>query len=178
MGPTQINGLPAHVLLVHVVVVVIPLAALALVLSVTWPAAQRRLGVVTPLLALVGLVFVPVTTHAGEWLAARLGTSPAIAHHVQIGHDLLPWAVVLFVVALAHWLWARATRRAAVTVADRPSGGGVAVAERTTTATPTRVKVGNAVFVVVGVAAAVVAVWMTYRIGDSGAKAAWTGIVR
>src|SRR5690606_3120134 len=71
-----INGLPLHVLLVHLVVIVVPLAALCLLLSAFWPAARRRLGIVTPLVALVGLVAVPFTTAAGEWLQARVGATP------------------------------------------------------------------------------------------------------
>jgi len=57
----EINGLPAHVLLVHAVVIVIPLAALLTVLSALWPAARRRLGIVTPIVALIALILVPVS---------------------------------------------------------------------------------------------------------------------
>ncbi|WP_255452867.1 hypothetical protein [Cryobacterium sp. Sr8] len=35
----EINGLPAHVLLIHFVVIVVPLAALCALLAVAWPAA-------------------------------------------------------------------------------------------------------------------------------------------
>ena len=66
MPPTRINGLPAHILLVHVVVVLVPAAALAVVLAAWWPAARRRLGVGMPALTFLALLFVPVTTHAGE----------------------------------------------------------------------------------------------------------------
>ena len=87
MGPTQINGLPAHVLLVHLVVVFVPIAALMLIASVAWPAARRRLGVGTPLVALIPLVVVPVTTHAGEWLKDRLPENPRIERHAaERGH--------------------------------------------------------------------------------------------
>ena len=39
----QIDGLPTHVLIVHFVVVAVPLSALLLVASAVWPAARRRL---------------------------------------------------------------------------------------------------------------------------------------
>ncbi|WP_233625292.1 hypothetical protein [Actinoplanes sp. ATCC 53533] len=39
-----VNGLPAHILLVHAIVVLLPLAALLLVLTAVWPAARRRLA--------------------------------------------------------------------------------------------------------------------------------------
>lgn len=39
---STINGLPAHVLLVHAVVVLVPLTAIMLVLAAFWPSARRR----------------------------------------------------------------------------------------------------------------------------------------
>ena len=72
----EINGLPAHVLLIHFVVIVVPLAALCALLAVAWPAARRRLGIVTPLIALAALVSVPLTTEAGEWLEERVAETP------------------------------------------------------------------------------------------------------
>ncbi len=177
-----INGLPAHVLLVHAVVVLLPLASLALALSVLWPTARRRLGIVTPLLALVGLVLVPITTSAGEYLEKQFGgDNPAIEKHAHLGDQLLPYAIALFVVALAHWVWSLRLRRQAeqvLTVGAPSGGGGVAVAERTSTATvatATATKVGNVVFAVLGVVAAALTVWMVVRIGDSGAQAVWGG---
>jgi hypothetical protein len=69
----EINGLPAHALLVHLVVVVVPLSALAAIVVSLWPAAQRKLTFLVPLGAVVGLIAVPFTTAAGTDLAARLG---------------------------------------------------------------------------------------------------------
>lgn len=172
-----INGLPAHPLLVHAVVVLIPLAALALVLSTLWPVARRRLGIVTPLLALVALVLVPITTEAGESLERSFPQSvPAIEKHAELGDQLLPWAVGLFVVALAHWLWTVRRNRAAASARTEPAtgGGGVAVAERTQTTTRPNVVV-DVVFAVLAVVVAVGSVWMLVRIGDSGAQAVWGG---
>ena len=64
--PTVINGLPAHVLLIHVLIALVPLGALFTVLSAVWPAARARLGIFSPLTCLVAVVFVPITTNAGE----------------------------------------------------------------------------------------------------------------
>jgi hypothetical protein len=83
------NGLPLHVLLVHFVVIVVPLAALCTVLA-AWPAARRRLGIVTPIIALAALIAVPITTDAGQWLEARVGHSELIAAHKALGETLLP----------------------------------------------------------------------------------------
>jgi hypothetical protein len=66
MGPNTINGLPAHTLLVHIVVVMVPLTALLVILTVLWPAAQRRLGIITPLAVFATLVAVSLTGDADD----------------------------------------------------------------------------------------------------------------
>jgi hypothetical protein len=161
VGPTEINGLPAHALLVHLVVVLVPLAALLVVLSAVWPAARRRLGVLTPSVALVALVSVPLTTHAGEWLEARVPPDPLVRRHTELGDGLLPWAIGLFVLAAAVWLWGRraevgGSADGGTHAAPRPGGPAVMIA-----------------LAVLSVAVAVGSVVQIYRIGDSGAKAVW-----
>lgn len=106
-GSLQVGGLPLHPLLVHAVVVLLPLTALALVLAQLWPAARRRLGIVTPLAALLVLVLVPVTILAGESLKQTVGPLPAVAVHEGYGRMLPPWAIALFAVASAQWAWFR-----------------------------------------------------------------------
>ena len=149
----QFNGLPIHVLLVHLIVIIVPLAALCLLLSAFWPAARRRLGFATPLVALVALVAVPFTTAAGEWLQARIAPTPLIERHVTLGPTLLPWVIAVFVVASALWLWyylapsgPRWLRVSAVIVID---------------AAVLITAIGSVVTVVL--------------IGESGAAAVWTG---
>jgi hypothetical protein len=107
MDSFTIAGLPMHVLLVHAVVILTPLTALAVLMHAFWPAAARRLGVVTPLAALVVLVLVPITVSAGQALEKLVPETPAVEHHADLGGTLLPWAIGLFVVALALWLWTR-----------------------------------------------------------------------
>ncbi|MGW3950045.1 DUF2231 domain-containing protein [Streptomyces sp. NPDC004752] len=152
-----VNGLPAHVLLVHIVVVLVPLTALALVVAAWWPRAARRLGPLLPLLALVALVSVPLTTQAGEWLERHVTSDDLVRRHTELGDGLLPWALGLFVLAAAVW-WA--TR----SVSAEPGRGG----GKRWSALPVRIVVG-----VLSLAVAVGAVVDVYRIGDSGAKAAW-----
>ncbi|EYT91247.1 hypothetical protein ThrDRAFT_03091 [Frankia casuarinae] len=163
VGPTEINGLPAHVLLVHVVVILVPLAAMLVVLSAVWPAARRRLGVITPLVALVALVSVPLTTHAGEWLEARVPSNELVRRHAELGDTLLPWAAGLFVAAAASWVLAR--RSAATGTETAPA--------RTATGPGRTVLV--AVLAVLSLVVAAGSVVQVYRIGDSGAQAVWHG---
>ena len=192
--PVKIGGLPAHVLLVHAVVVLLPLAALMLVLGVLWPQARRKFGVLTPLAALVGLVLVPVTTHAGEWLESRLPRSKAIERHADLGDQLLPWAAGLFVMAAAVW-WVGRRRELTWRPGAAPAGSpdtaaGPASGPSSTgpgsTATlvrPAAVETRpaapvwlTAVLTVLSIVAAVGVSVMLYRIGDSGAHAVWNGV--
>lgn len=153
--PHTINGVPAHVLLVHAVVVLLPLAALLAVLGAVWPAARRRLGILIPLTALVSVLFIPLTTNAGEWLQEHVPNSELVRRHVRLGDGLLVWAGLLFVLSAALWL------------ADVAPGRGW----RLPAAAGSRAvrMVGSVLLCAV----AVVAVVQVYRIGDSGARAAW-----
>ncbi|MBO1329980.1 DUF2231 domain-containing protein [Streptomyces sp. VRA16 Mangrove soil] len=153
-----INGLPAHVLLVHVVVVLVPLTALALVVCAVWPRAARRVGIGLPVLALVALATVPLTTNAGEWLERHVASTALVRRHTELGDGLLPWALGLFALAVGVW-W----------VAGRAAASGTSHAPRRI-ALPLRVAAG-----VLSLAVAAGAVVDVYRIGDSGAKAAWQG---
>ncbi|MFD8597926.1 DUF2231 domain-containing protein [Kitasatospora sp. NPDC059646] len=147
---STINGLPAHILLVHLVVVFVPLTALALIVCALSPAAARRAGLALPLLAFVTLASVPLTTEAGEWLERHVERTDVVRRHTELGDGLLPWAAGLFVLAVVVW-WA--TRRAA---GGRPFSSAL--------------RIGAAVLCA---AVAVGAVVDVYLIGDSGAKAAW-----
>ncbi|MFD6025294.1 DUF2231 domain-containing protein [Streptomyces griseoluteus] len=158
MSLTVINGLPAHVLFVHFVIVLVPLSALALVICAVWPAGARRLGLLLPALALVTLASVPLATHAGEWLEAHVESDPLVREHAELGDGLLPWAAGLLVLAAAVWWMARRSAPTAGRTADA------------SWAPPALLRGAVAVL---SLAVAVGAVVDVYRIGDSGAKAAW-----
>jgi hypothetical protein len=149
-----INGLPAHVLLVHLIVVLAPLTAVLAILCAVWPAARRRLVWLVLALALVVMVVTPLTTEAGEWLQQRIGASPALATHAELGDTMLYFSIALLVAAVLlaalHW---RESRGATVN---------------------TVVAVVIAALVLIASVATTVQV---YRIGDSGARAAWAGLV-
>jgi len=158
-GVFEIAGLPAHPLLVHAVVVLIPLTVLALWLGTAWPAARRRLGVVTPLAALVVAVLVPITAAAGQALAEIVGPLPGVQRHGALGQTLLPWSIGLFVVAAGQWAW---FRFAEPRVRSRSRAG------------------ARGIGVSVGVLAGAVgagALVMTVLVGDSGARAVWSGLL-
>jgi ABC-type branched-subunit amino acid transport system permease subunit len=149
----MIWGLPAHVLLVHAIVVLAPLTAALEILCGFWPAARRRLVWLVVALAGATLVLTPVTTDAGEWLEHQQGSiSPILREHAERGDWMIYFSVALFVVAMAlavlHWLEGRSDRpRMAATVV-------VAI-----------------VALLVGVSSIVTVA----RIGHSGAESVWGG---
>lgn len=145
----EIDGLPLHVLVVHLAVVLLPTAALAVLLVAVWPAARTRLGPLPLALALGALAVVPVTTSAGNWLRDRVGESTPVRRHAELGEGLLPWVMALAVVAAAVWL-----------ASDRLDTG--------------LVRVVAALVALVVAAGTVVTV---YRVGESGARSVWEGRV-
>src|SRR5690349_4975012 len=160
-----VNGLPAHILLVHAIVVLLPLAALLLVLTAVWPAARRRLAGPNAILSVLVVALVPVTTSAGEWLEHRIAETPLVRDHTELGDTAIWVALPVAVLALAIWWRQRETTASAATTGT---------AQRRTYLAPLSVTVTRivaALAIVVGAAA----VYDTYRIGDSGAKASWTG---
>jgi len=153
----EVNGLPIHVLLVHFVVVLVPLTAIAAVLVPVWPAARRRLGIVVPLLALADLILVPVVMEAGQWLQARVPSTPLILAHAALGMTLLPWVIALFVYSVLQWGW--------FFFFDRPDS------PRRPAATVRRVVI--VVLTVVGLVIAVGTIVDVVLIGEAGSRAIW-----
>lgn len=167
-----VNGLPAHIVLVHAVVVLLPLAALLLVLTAVWPAARMRFAGPNAILSVFVVVLVPVTTSAGEWLERRVTETALLRDHTELGDTAIWAAVPVAVLALVIW-W---RQREATTATEMSATGGSTVAtatRRRSYLAPLSLTITR-VIAVFAVLIAVSAVYDTYRIGDSGAKAAWT----
>ncbi len=168
--PDTIHGLPVHPLIVHATVVTVPAAALAVLLAALWPWFRQWAGVVPVALSAVALILDPLTTASGDNLERMVGPDPLIEKHSHLADGLLPWLIGLFVVALAvTWVWwrersARTNRAAADSLADSAAGR-------------PRLPV-MAVIGVLAVLAAVGTAQQVVRIGDSGAKAAWSDVAQ
>ncbi|GIE78468.1 hypothetical protein Aph02nite_44180 [Actinoplanes philippinensis] len=156
-----INGLPAHILLVHAVVVLLPLAALLLVLTAVSPSIRRRLAGPNALLSLLVVALVPVTTSAGEWLEHRVTGSALLHEHTELGDTAIVAALPVALLAVAIW-WR-----------GREADG---TARRRTYLAAGSAAITRAVMALAVVIAGF-AVYDIYRIGDSGAKASWSGTV-
>jgi hypothetical protein len=97
------NGLPAHILLVHAVVVLLPLSAGLLVLCCASPAARRRFSGADALLTAATLTLVPVTASAGEWLQARVKDTELVRDHADLGGTVVFVAIPVALLAVVVW---------------------------------------------------------------------------
>jgi uncharacterized membrane protein YfcA len=156
--PETVFGLPTHAIVVHATVVLLPLASLVVLLHAFWPSARPRLGVVTPLLAGVALVLVPLATQSGEDLEHAVGENALVERHAHLADGMLPWAIGLFVVAVGLWLLDRRRARAAEDDVSRARWVPVVVG-------------------VLTVVAVVGTVQQIVRVGHAGAKATWDDVV-
>ena len=151
---TVINGLPAHALLVHLVVVLVPLTGLLVIVCGLWPAARRgQLLWLTLALATATMILTPITIDAGEWLYdLRTKPSPILREHAERGETMVYFAGALLAVAIGlvvlRLIERRSDRRGMVT----------------------RIVVGIIVLAV-GISSTI----QVYRTGDAGAQSVWGG---
>lgn len=165
-----VAGLPLHPLVIHAVVVLLPLAALASLAMALRPVWRRVLGVPTLLVALVGVIAVPLATTSGSQLRAAMGGgSPLVAEHAARAPVLLPVAV-LFLVLLAATVLVERTALSADGVGRESRSLGADVAPRRRGRVPA-VLAGLAA--VTGLAVTGLVVW----IGHAGATAVWQGVL-
>lgn len=147
-------GLPLHPLVVHATEVIVPAAAIMVVLVALWPRFRRWAGLLPLGLALAALVLVPLSEKTGESLEERVAETKLVETHIDLAEGLLPWVIGLVVVAAVLLWWNRRER------AERRAPRWIAVAL-------------IAAALVAGTGTTVQAI----RIGHSGAAAVWSGSV-
>lgn len=148
-----IHGLPAHVLLVHFIVVLAPLTAVLEILCGLWQAARRRLVWLVLVLAAVTTALTPLTIDAGEWLFnLRKEHSAILQAHADRGEWMIYFSIALLVVAVLlavlHVLESRSDKRR--------------LAAKTVVA-------------ILALAVGISSMIQVYRIGDAGAQSVWGG---
>ncbi len=158
-----INGLPVHPLVVHAVVVLLPLACLGTLAIAVRPVWRSRYGVLVVACAAAATALTPVATSSGEALERHVG-SPG--EHAELGDQLIWFAVSLLVLSLALVWLDRRHRGVDLDEADEADEAGGAPSVRRSSTT-VRIVAGLAL-----VAALATSV-QVYRVGDSGARAAW-----
>ncbi|WP_415972528.1 DUF2231 domain-containing protein [Rhodococcus sp. 077-4] len=150
---STINGLPAHLLLIHFIVVLAPLTAILAIGASIWTGVRSKLVWLIAVLAVFTLVLTPLTTEAGEWLEKRVPETAAVEQHTEIGDWMIYFSVGLVVVAAALVLLHLRERRG-----NAP------------------VRWQSFAVVVLAVVIGATTIVQVYRIGESGARAAWEDV--
>ena len=154
MEINELFGLPAHPLVVHAAVVLLPLAALATLVAAAVPRLRRHWGPVALAVALAATLAVGLAQGSGEELEEQVDETALVEEHTEKGETVLPWAIAVTVAA------------AAVTVVP------LVVRRRPTTPANTV----TAALVVAALITGAGAVWTVADVGHSGAKATWDDV--
>lgn len=150
-------GLPAHPLVVHIAVVLVPLAALGTVVMAFWAAARRRIGWIVVALAFVAFVGCFLAKESGEALEESVKQTAAVDAHVEMGEGGSVAGFAVFVGAAGVMAVDLLLRR-------RTAGG------------QPPLPLQKQAPMIVGVLAVLLALFGSVRvvqIGHSGAKATW-----
>lgn len=138
-----INGLPAHPLIVHAAVVLVPLTALFFIVLVIFPKLQKNYLNLVVLFAVLGTGSSLAAKQSGEELAERVGLP---VEHAQFGERLVIVSGALLALIVAFKFLTRSESDA---------------------------KNLLRIVGVVGALVAIVAIVLTYQTGNSGAKSVW-----
>lgn len=154
----EIQGLPAHPLLVHGPIVLIPLVALLGIAMVVRRSWRATLGPWVVLLGIAMFVLTVLAGGAGEALEANVPKTELAHRHAELGESMRPIALALLVaiVLLVAPAWAYAR------------GGSPAVLSRLAES-----RAWNIITVVLVIATAVLATYWVVVTGHSGAESVW-----
>ncbi len=159
----KIFGLPAHPLLVHIPVAMIPLCAVGAIVMVVSASWRQRIGWVVVALAGVTVVASQLAASSGEAFEEALDDrSQLIRRHAELGETFVWFAIAFFVALLALMIWDTVQRR------RDASGTGETGSKETS---------GRTVALLLSVVVVITAAGATYRVyqvGHSGAKAVWS----
>ncbi|KIC66740.1 hypothetical protein PUN71_000945 [Arthrobacter sp. NQ7] len=158
----EIAGLPAHILLIHGVVVLGPLAGVAAVAFALIRRSRRFLAWPLGVLALLLVPLSVLTAEAGEQLEKATGRSQLIEEHGHQG-SFLRYVTVLFLVAVAVQIAAAFPSL----LTRRPAFRGLRGLLESRWLVPATS--------VVGVLAGIFLVYQTIVTGHSGAVSVWAG---
>ena len=93
----KIFGLPAHPLMVHLPVVLVPLVAIGAILLAVKKSWRGRFGRVLVVASFVSCVALVLAKQSGEALFVRMNQAPDIARHQNFADTTLILALLLFV---------------------------------------------------------------------------------
>jgi hypothetical protein len=152
-----IFGLPAHALLVHIPVALIPLCALgAIVIAVSERWRQRIGWVVVALAGLTAAASQLAVSSGEEFQEALDEDTELVERHAELGETFFWFALAFFLIVLALMIWDTMRRRRV--------GQGASTSARTT---------AGLVLSILVVVASLGVGYRVYQVGHSGAKSVW-----
>lgn len=155
MDINTIFGLPAHPLLVHIPVVLVPLALVG-ALGLFWEPWRRRFGWATAAILVIAGIFTQLAISSGQTLRHTLDADTALVRaHTSIAETIRPWLLLFFLALVAFLALDRRARRS-----DPPAS------------TSLRNPALAATFALTLLLGGVSVYWIQ-RIGHTGAKAVW-----
>lgn len=175
----KVFGLPAHPLVVHAAVVLVPIAVLAAFAYVLVPRLRHKVGWVLGLSAISGAGASIVAAETGDRFAKFLGGSEAINEHGGFGLDTRNMAVLLAVVAVVLLIVERSRdkqRDRTPRYDDRDQWGMVGEQPRGGSSGSTVLTVVSVVLMLALLASAVGAAVSVARAGDTGARMVWESV--
>lgn len=162
----KLFGLPAHPLLVHLPVVLLPIAALGAILLVAFPRLLPRYGWLVLGFAGLGTIGAFLAAGSGETLQESLRASgkqpsPSLGRHTELGDQTRVMALVFTLVLAAFVVFAWWRRR---------------VGEEKAVATTKKPKLVVGVLGAVLVVSAALSTWWIVETGHNGAKSTWENV--
>ncbi len=183
MDIQQLNGLPAHPLIVHLPVVLVPLATVGVLLMLVRPRWRHSLAVPTAVLATVAAIATQLAITSGEWLEEQVRESDLVEDHSRIAEQARPWIFLFALVTIGIVVVDLARRRRGESRPDdsppeespavSAAPGGTALATAPRSAVRSRLATVALGMTVLAVGLGVVSTVGVYRTGHSGATATW-----
>lgn len=158
----KIFGLPAHPLLVHAPVILIPLCAIGAIWIAVSPTWRHRIGWIVVVLAGAAVGASQLASGSGEALQDAMDKDTALVQrHAELGETFVWFAFVFFVAVLALMVWDTMQRRKAAAAGQEPDLHELG---------------RSGVAIVLGILVTVTALGATFRVyqvGHSGAESVW-----
>lgn len=161
---TVYDGLPAHPLIIHVPVVLIPLSIVGAIACVVRPAWFVRYGVLLCSVAIVAMSSIFLAMQAGSALRGLLHLNGQAAHLISEHSQAANILALVFVAFTAILILTFSATRISGDIGPT----GLSIVDRTLSARSTLL-----ILRVLLVVLALVAAFYVFRVGDLGAKAVW-----
>jgi len=158
----KIFGLPAHPLLVHAPVILIPLCAIGAIWIAVSPTWRHRIGWIVVVLAGGAVGASQLAAGSGEALQDAMDKDTALVErHAELGETFVWFAFAFFLAVLALMVWDTMQRRKASAAGEEPDLRGLG-------------RSGTAIVLgILVVVTALGATFRVYQVGHSGAESVW-----